>query len=63
MRKIEEIKSKNFLRSKTLWVGLIVAILPWLESAQDFASSPGTISLIGLIIIVLRFLTKEAVSI
>lgn len=62
MKKIEQISSKSVLKSKTVWIGLAIAILPWLESVQEMATSPGTISIIGLIVIALRFLTTKPVT-
>lgn len=54
---------KNALVSKTLWVSLIVALLPWLEQVKAaLALDPKAqtfVTAIGILMMVLRFFTNQ----
>lgn len=56
---------KSYLKSKTFWLGLITMILPWVDLInavlKEYSKLASTI--LGIIIIVLRFLTKESLAI
>ena len=59
---------KAFWKSKTFWFGLLVAIIPFIEKVQqlivDLAGGDGglVVTALGVLIVILRFVTKEAVG-
>lgn len=60
MKKLAE-KVKPFYKSRTIWFGFILAIIPWVDSLRNYTTDPKTMALIGIIVITLRFLTKDAI--
>lgn len=57
--------SKPFYLSKTFWLGVLVAVVPFLEQVQELlASEVGgiAVTIVGVLIVILRFITKEPVS-
>ena len=55
--------AKSFLSSKTMWFGLAIAILPFLESAKEYTSSPGILTIVGIVIMGLRVMTKKPLAV
>lgn len=57
---------KNALRSKTIWFGVLVALVPFLGEVSGVLAEGGApdwlVSVIGVLIVVLRFVTTEAVT-
>ena len=53
---------KSPLRCKTIWFGLAVAALPLLESLQEVSLPSWALTLIGALVIGLRMVTTEGVS-
>lgn len=57
---------KPVYKSKTIWFGLFVVLIPFLGDILNLieGSSPAwLVTLIGAIIVVLRFVTREPVAI
>lgn len=56
----------TFWKSKTLWFGLIVALLPWLDQVKaSLALDPKAqtaVTVIGLVVMVLRTVTTTALA-
>jgi len=55
---------KSYLRSKTFWLGLITIALPWVDLINAILKEHSKLAstILGIIIIILRFLTKEKLS-
>lgn len=57
---------KSFLASKTIWLGILVSLIPVLQSLQALPMSTGTAqvisALLGLLIIINRFYTSQVVT-
>lgn len=54
--------TKPIWRSKSFWVGLAAAILPMLSSVQELLIDyPKTVSVLGVIIVALRWVTGQPV--
>lgn len=57
----DNVDSKHLLRSKTFWLGVAVALLPLLQTLTDLPLPTWLLSVIGGVIIVLRFATSTGV--
>jgi putative flippase GtrA len=55
---------KTWIKSKTFWLGIVVSLLPWIDLVNAILKEHSKIAstILGIIIIILRFLTKEKVS-
>lgn len=57
---------KNFALSKMLWLGLLTALLPWLDQVKDsLALDPKAqvaASVLGVLVMVLRLLTAKGLT-
>lgn len=54
---------KNPIKSKTIWFGILVAILPSLPQIQlALKDYPLAVSAIGVLIVILRFFTSEGIG-
>lgn len=58
---------KNILASKTLWFGLIIALLPWLDQvkkALDLNPDAQTwATIVGVLVMLLRLLTTQPLTV
>ena len=58
--------TKHALKSKSVWLGLALAVLPQVTALTDYLTSSGAatwaVSLAGLLAVVLRYLTDSAVT-
>ena len=62
MKKLSQ-DAKGILKSKTMWFGLAIAILPFLESFGEYTSNPQILTIIGLVIMGLRYVTNKPLSV
>lgn len=54
---------KPAIKSKTNWLGLLIAVLPMIEWVKlEIAKEPWIVSILGVAIVVLRQLTSEGVT-
>lgn len=53
---------KEFWKSKTFWFGALQLLLAVGQYAQDEITQGATLTLTGLTTVILRFLTKEEVT-
>jgi len=57
---------KNVLASKTVWLGLLVAVLPWVEQVKaGLALDPKAqtaATVLGMVVIVLRMFTSQPLN-
>jgi hypothetical protein len=54
---------KEWYQSKTVWVGLLAALLGFLEQVQRIPElPPAFVSVLGVLIVLLRFLTRSPVA-
>jgi hypothetical protein len=63
MKKIEQIASKNVLKSKTVWLGLATMLVAGFEFWRDNTVSPNVIAVLGILIVGLRLVTTKPVSV
>jgi hypothetical protein len=58
--------TKHALKSKSVWLGLALAVLPQVTALTDYLTSSGAatwaVSIAGLLAVVLRYLTDSAVT-
>lgn len=55
-------ENKKPWASKSLWVGLIMAIAPFLPLVGDKITSEIAVSVLGVVVMGLRLLTKKEIS-
>jgi hypothetical protein len=55
-------ENKIWYRSKTLWIGVSVIIIGVLQSIQTSLMDGTEISAVGLLMVVLRLLTSNAIA-
>jgi len=53
---------KKIWESKTFWVAVIGIVAAWLTQLDVLLSSEGTVTVMGVLMILLRVITKDAVS-
>lgn len=56
-----ESESKKPWASKSVWVGVLVAIAPFIPWAGQYVTQEVAISVIGAIIVALRLITKKEI--
>ena len=58
--------TKHALKSRSVWLGLALAVLPHVTALTDYLTANGAatwaVSAAGLIAVVLRYLTRDAVT-
>jgi len=55
-------ENKPFWQSKTLWLGLLTALIGGLEFYRDNTIRPETMALIGGLIVFLRLITNKSLK-
>jgi len=60
---MKNIASKPIWKSRTMWLGLATLVLSILEFTKTLNMGSGTIAVIGILIIILRYFTSKPVTI
>jgi len=60
---MKTISIKPFWKSKTMWLGFATFLISIVEYWQKNTISPNIILLLGVMIIILRFLTTQPISV
>lgn len=55
-------ESKKVWRSKSVWVGLVVAIAPFIPYVGDKINEQVALSVVGAIMVVLRLVTNKEIK-
>jgi len=58
-----ETNSKKIYRSRTIWVNILVLFASVALAVSDYIAASGTLSVVAIANIILRFLTKEGLKI